>query len=66
MKYFSGVLIAIAVAVIIYNSTLINVDAPFEEESLIALIGIVSALCAILLLVVFMLSRKIQRKIKKS
>ena len=66
MKYFSGVLIVIAVAVIIYNSTLINVDAPFEEESLIALIGIVSALCAILLLVVFMLSRKIQRKIKKS
>ena len=64
MKYFSIVLIGIAIAIIIYNSTLINAEAPFKEDSLIAVIGIVAALCAILLLVIFMISKKIQ-KIRK-
>ena len=64
MKYFSAVLILIAMAIIVYNSTLINVDAPFKDDSLIAIIGIVSALCGILLLVIFMRSKKVQQKIK--
>lgn len=65
MKYFSIVLIVIAVAIITYNCTLINIEAPFENDGLIAIIGIVSALCAILLLIIFILSKKVQRKIKK-
>lgn len=66
MKYFSFFLILIALAVIVYNSTLVMPDAPFEGDSLIAVIGIVSALCAILLLVIFMLSKKVQQKIKNT
>lgn len=64
MKYFSILLIAIALVIIVYNSTLIEVKAPFEGDSLVAVIGIASALCAIVLLVIFMLSRKIQQKIE--
>ena len=64
MKYFSIVLIVIAVVIIIYNITLIHLEAPFEGDSLIAVIGIVAALCAILLLIIFRLSKKVKQKIE--
>lgn len=64
MKIFTIILIVLAVALIGYNATLINPDAPFEGDGLVAIIGIVSALCAVLLLSIFNLSKKIQQKIK--
>jgi len=64
MKVFTIILIILAVALIGYNATLINPEAPFEDDSLVAIIGIVSALCAVLLLAIFTLSKKIQQKIK--
>ncbi|SFW38446.1 hypothetical protein SAMN02927921_01431 [Sinomicrobium oceani] len=64
MKYFILVLILAAIGLIAYNVTLVDFSAPLEGDSTIALIGIVSALCAILLLVIFSVSKKIQDKIK--
>ncbi|MBC9794852.1 hypothetical protein [Sinomicrobium weinanense] len=66
MKYFILILILLALGLIGYNITLIDFSTPFDGDSIVALIGVFSALCAILLLVIFMLSKKIQDRIKNS
>jgi heme/copper-type cytochrome/quinol oxidase subunit 2 len=65
MKILTLVLMVIAVALIGYNATLVDFEAPFEGDSQVALILILSSLCAIVLLVILTLSKKIQKKIKK-
>ncbi len=62
-KILLAVLIIIGFALIGYNVTLVDPGAPFEGDSLIALIGIMAALCAIVLLLVYQTSRKIKNKI---
>ncbi len=64
-KTLSIILIVLAVALIAYNVTLVNFENPLEGNSVIALIGIVASLCAIVLLLIFMTSKKIQDKVKK-
>lgn len=56
------ILIVLAVALIAYNVTLLNFEKLFEGDSIIALIGIVASLCAIVLLLIYNTSKKIQRK----
>ncbi|WP_420321103.1 hypothetical protein [Flagellimonas sp.] len=58
------ILILIALGLIAYNVTLVNFEAPFQGDSTIALIGIIASLCAIVLLLIFMTSKKIDKKIK--
>ena len=65
MKIFTIILSIIAVALIIYNSTKVDFNAPFEGESVIAIITIVAALCAILLLQILRVSKKIEQKVKQ-
>ena len=65
MKIFTIILSVIAVALIIYNSTKVDFNAPFEGESVIAIITIVDALCAILLLQILRISKKIEQKVKQ-
>lgn len=62
-KTFTIVLIVLAILLIAYNVTLVDFNNPFEGNSIIALIGILAALCAIVLLLIFMASKKIQKKI---
>ncbi len=64
-KYISILLILVAVALIVYNTTLLNFDNVLQGDSIIALIGIVASLCAIVLLVIYTMSKKIQKKIKE-
>ena len=64
-KTFSIVLIILALALIAYNVTLVNFENPFQGDSTVALIGIVASLCAIVLLLIFMTSKKIQNKLNK-
>lgn len=64
MKLFTYILTAIAVALIIYNATLINFETPFKGESIAALITIFAGLCAILLLQILRVSKKIELKSK--
>ena len=59
------ILIVAAVALIAYNVTLVNFENPLEGDSIIALIGIAASLCAIVLLLIFMTSKKIQDKVNK-
>jgi uncharacterized integral membrane protein len=63
-KIVSIVLIVIAVTLIVYNTTVIDFKHPLQGDSVIALIGIAASLCAIVLIVIFMMSKKIQQKIE--
>jgi hypothetical protein len=65
MKIFSIVVIVLAFALIIFNATKINFESPFEGNSTIALIGIVSGFCAIVLMLIFLVSKKIEEKTKR-
>ncbi|MGB5555839.1 MAG: hypothetical protein WBM83_14370 [Flavobacteriaceae bacterium] len=62
-KTLSIVLIILGIALIAYNVTLVDFDDPFKGNSTIALIGIVASLCAIVLLLIYNSSKKIQQKI---
>lgn len=62
-KTVSIVLIVLAVALIAYNVTIVDYANPLKGDSIIAVIGILAALCAIVLLLIFLTSSKIQKKI---
>ena len=64
-KTLTIILITMAVLLIAYNVTLVNFENPLEGNSVIALIGIVASLCAIVLLLIYLTSKKIQRKINR-
>lgn len=59
------ILIALAVALIVYNITLVDFQHPFDGNSIIALIGIAASLCAIVLLLIFLTSKKIRDKMNE-
>ncbi|MBM1105382.1 hypothetical protein JQC67_04430 [Aurantibacter crassamenti] len=65
-KILSIVLIVLAFALIIYNVTMVNFESPLEGNSIIAIIGIVASLCAIVLLLIYMTSKKIEKKINEN
>lgn len=58
------ILIFLALGLIAYNVTLLDFDALFKGDSLIAAIGIVASLCAIVILLIFMTAKKIEKKVK--
>jgi tellurite resistance protein TehA-like permease len=65
MKIFTTILIVLALGLVIVNCTLINLEKPFEGNSMIALIGIAASLCAIFILLIFKISKKIEEKLKQ-
>ena len=64
-RTFALILILLALGLIAYNVTLIDFENPIQGDSTIALIGIVASLCAIVLMLIFMTSKKIDKKLKK-
>jgi hypothetical protein len=62
-KILLVVLLALAFALIGYNTTVVDFEKPFEGDSLVALICIAASLCAIILLLIFNAAKKIQKKI---
>ncbi len=63
MKTFTYIFIAIATLLCIYNATKLDFANLLQGDSLVALISIVASLCAILILLIFMTSKKIQDKV---
>jgi uncharacterized membrane protein YuzA (DUF378 family) len=63
MKTFTYILIAIATLLCIYNATKLDFSNLLQGDSLVALISIVASLCAVLILLIFMTSKKIQDKV---
>jgi uncharacterized membrane protein len=64
-KTLTIVLIVLALALIGYNVTLVDFKNPLKGNSIIALIGILASLCAIVLLLIFSASKKIQGKVDR-
>jgi hypothetical protein len=64
MKIFTNILLFIAIVLIIVNVFLLDFNKPFEGDSMIALIGIVASFCAVLILLIFRMSKKIEEKVK--
>ncbi len=62
MKYFSYILIGIAIILIVYNSTFLDFKNLFNDDSGVALIGIITALCAILLVLILSIAKTIEKK----
>ena len=63
MKIFTYSLLFIAVGLIIFNATLLDFKHLLNGNSLVALIGIVSAICAVLILLIFKISKSIAEKV---
>ncbi|WP_431132564.1 hypothetical protein [Psychroserpens mesophilus] len=66
MKLFTIIITVIAIALIGYNVTQINLEAPFEGQSVVALITILASLCAIALLQILRLSKKVDQQLKNN
>lgn len=63
-RTFVLILVLLALALAIYNITLLDFKNPFEGDSLVACIGVMASLCAIVLLLIFNTSKKISEKLK--
>jgi hypothetical protein len=64
MKIFTTILIVIAIGLVIFNMTMLDLNKPFEGNSMIALIGVVDSFCAVFILLIFKMSKKIEDKLK--
>ncbi|NHM05938.1 hypothetical protein G4D82_01775 [Flavobacterium sp. CYK-4] len=64
MKIFTTILVVIAIALIVFNITLLDFDHLFEGNSVVALIGIVASICAVCILLIFRMSKMIVEKTK--
>jgi len=64
MKIFTSILVVIALALIIFNITLLDFDHLFEGNSVVALIGIAASFCAVFILLIFRMSKMIEEKSK--
>ncbi|MGB0145610.1 MAG: hypothetical protein ACPGAI_01075 [Flavobacteriaceae bacterium] len=62
MKYFRYVLIALALALIAYNATVLEPDNLLEGDSQIALIGILASASVIVLIAILIQSERIKKK----
>lgn len=65
MKTFTYIIIALAVVLIGFNIRMLDFNHILEGDSLIALIGIIGILCAVVILLIFRLSKSIDEKLKK-
>lgn len=66
MKIFIIILSIIALGLIAFNATKIDTNNPFNGESALALITILAALCAIVLLQILRISKRIEAQSKKN
>ncbi|SHF87613.1 hypothetical protein SAMN05444396_102199 [Flavobacterium segetis] len=62
MKIFTNILVFLAIALIIFNVTQLDYRNPFKGDSIVAFIGIASAFCAVMILLIFRVSKRIEEK----
>jgi hypothetical protein len=62
MKIFINTLVLLAVALILFNITMLDFKDPFQGDSAVAFIGIAASFCAVLILLIFKMSKKIEEK----
>jgi hypothetical protein len=62
MKIFTTILVVLAIGLILFNISLLDFQHLLEGNSVIALIGIAASFCAILVLLIFRMSKSIEQK----
>ncbi len=62
MKIFTIILMLLASALIIFNITMLDFNNLFKGDSLVGLIGISASICAVLILLIFRMSKAIEDK----
>lgn len=65
MKIASTIVIILAAIMAIFNFTKIDFSAPFEGDNITALITILASSCAIVLMLILKVSRRIEQKVKQ-
>lgn len=65
MKIFIYALIVLSIFLIGFNVAMLDFNDWSKEDNIIALIGIVASVCAILILLIFKLSGKLVDKLKE-
>ncbi|MCW2120445.1 hypothetical protein [Flavobacterium sp. 7A] len=63
MKIFINILVILAVSLIIFNITMLDFKNLFHGDSAVAFIGIAASLCAVLILLIFKTSKKIDDRL---
>lgn len=64
MKYFIYILIVVAFGLIVYNATKLNFEALLTGDSKTALFSMIASACVVVLLLILLISRAIQQKVK--
>ena len=64
MKVLIYIIMFLALALLIFNTTKIDWAAPFAGDSTVALIGVVASACVIVLMIILLISKNIARKKK--
>jgi len=62
MRIFTNILASLALGLIVFNISLLDFKHPLEGNSMVAFIGIAASLCAVLILLIFKMSKKIEEK----
>jgi hypothetical protein len=62
MKIFTNLLVLLALGLIVFNISLLDFNHILEGNSMVAFIGIAASLCAVLILLIFKMSKKIEEK----
>ena len=66
MKILTIILSVIALGLIIFNFTKVDFNAPFEGDSIIALITIVASFCVIIMMGILRVSKRIEQIVKEN
>ena len=66
MKLLTLILSTIALALIVFNFTKVDFNAPFEGQSIIAIITILASLCVLLMMAILRISKRIEKKVKQN
>lgn len=62
MKIFTNILVILALVLIVFNISLLDFNHPLEGNSMVACIGVAASICAVLILLIFRLSKNIEEK----
>ena len=64
MKYLDKILLFLTILIVVFNLTQLNVYNFLDDENRIALICFILSLCALILILILMISKKIRDKYK--
>ena len=66
MRLLIPILMILALTLAIYNLVQVDFEDPFSDESIVAVITFIAALCAFLVLAILRTAKKIEKKVKKN